>query len=90
MKTKTLTVRRETAEIFTVMSSFPYWADGSALEVRVAFDGSGKLSAIRAQAIDSMNGNRYVLVTPVSVVNGSVLAAARTLCVGESQTVEIA
>ena len=90
MKTKSLTIKRENAEILTVTSSFPYWSDGAHISARVAFDKSSKLSAIRAQAIDAERGIKYLLVSPISFTNAAVLSTAGGLRVGESETVAIA
>ena len=89
MKTKSLTIKRENVEIFTVTSNFPYWSDGAHISARVALDKSGKLSAIRAQSIDAALGTKYLLVSPISFANAAVLSTAGGLRVGESETVAI-
>ena len=90
MKTKSLIIKRETKDIFTVSGNFPYWSDGASINARVAFDANHKLSSIRAQAIDRENGLSYLLVCPISFANASVLSTAGGLQVGESETVAIA
>lgn len=87
--TKQLTIKRETKDIFTVSGSFPYYSDGTPINTRVAFDASHKLSSIRAQAIDRESGLSYLLVSPISFANASVLSTAGALRVGESETVSI-
>jgi hypothetical protein len=89
MKTKSLTVKRENLEIFSVKSNFPYWSDGQPIAARVAFDNSHKLSSIRAQAIDAARGEKYLLIAPISFNNAAVLATAAALRVGETGTVAI-
>lgn len=86
---KTLTIKRENAEIFSITSNFPHWSDGSHIVARVAFDKSSKLSSIRAQAIDAARGIKYLLVAPISFTNATVLSTAGSLRVGESETVAV-
>lgn len=85
---KTLTIQRETNEIFTIVSDFPFWSNGGIIQERVAFSGDS-LSNMRAQAIDRANGKSYILIAPFGVANPVVLAAAKTMQVGEIKTVTL-
>lgn len=89
MKPKTLSITRETAQIFVVKSSFPYWADGAAINCRVAFTPAGILSSARAQAIDAAAGNRYLLINPISFNAASIIATAGAMRVGETETLAV-
>ena len=89
MKTKILTITRETAQIFVVKSNFAYWEDGSAINSRVAFTPAGILSSIQAQAIDAAAGNRYLLLKPISFNTCSVVATAGALQLGATETITL-
>lgn len=80
--TKSLTIKRESADIYTITSNFPYWSDGSPINCRVAFDRKGILCAMRAQAIDSANGLRYLLISPISFKSILIISEARRLAIG--------
>lgn len=82
-------IERESADVFTVLSDFPFWEDGRELHTRVAWSSMGHLSATRAQTLDRAAGIRYVLVAPVSFSNPKVVEAARALGVGESIRVAV-
>lgn len=86
---QTLTITRETLQVFTVKSNFPYWTDGSAINCRVAFDKQGMLSQIRAQAIDAEAGKRYLLVNMIKFNRADILATAGAMQLGSTETIKL-
>ena len=82
----TITITRESAEIFTAVSDVPYWNDGQRISERLAFDGCGNLSNSMAQAIDRQHGKSYLLVSPFGIKNPDVISQSRKLAVGQSFT----
>lgn len=86
---KTFLIKRETDDVFSVISHFSYWSDGAKISARVAWNSVGHLSSIRAQVIDARNGNHYLLVSPISFSNPIINSTARSLAIGESKTVTI-
>lgn len=87
--TASLTIKRETPEIFDVETDRPFWSDGAVLKGRVAFDDAGKLSSARAQALDARAGHSYLVISPFCIKKQSVLDAAKSLAVGQSTTLTI-
>ena len=85
-----ITITRVSDDIFTVTSNFPFWSDGSRISERLAWTKEGTLSNVRAQELDRVAGNLYIIVAPFSVKNSAVLAAARRLAPGEKAAVAIA
>jgi hypothetical protein len=90
---RSITLTRESSDIFTAESNFGFWGDSSKLRERLAFDDSGNLSAVRAQTLDRAQGLTYILVSPISFRKGgkyaSMLTAASGLQVGESAIVPV-
>ncbi|TXH13693.1 MAG: hypothetical protein E6R03_10900 [Hyphomicrobiaceae bacterium] len=89
MKKETITITRETKQIFVVESNFAYWEDFSPIHSRVAFTPAGILSSVQAQAIDAAAGNRYLLIRPISFNDCRVLATAGAMRVGETKTIKL-
>jgi hypothetical protein len=67
---RSITITRESSDIFTAESNFGFWGDSSNLHERLAFDDGGNLSTIRAQTIDRAQGLEYILVSPLSFRKG--------------------
>jgi hypothetical protein len=86
---RTLTITRETLQVFTVKSNFPFWSDGSAINSRVAFNKEGELSAIRAQTLDAEAGKRYLLVNCIKFNRADILATAGAMQLGATETIKI-
>ena len=87
---KELTLTRECDQIFAVKGNWAFWSgDKPKIDERMAFDAKGNLSSPRAQAIDASNGNRYILIAPLTIGSPNVSAAAAALAVGETVTVTV-
>ena len=90
---RSITITRESSEIFTAESNFGFWGDSSRLRERLAFNDGGNLSAVRAQTIDRGQGLDYILISPMSFRRGGkydhLVITARGLQVGESAIVPV-
>lgn len=90
---RSITITRESSDIFTAESDFGFWGDGSRLRERLAFNDIGNLSTVRAQTIDRAQGLEYILVSPLSFRKGGkydhLITAASGLQVGESVVVQV-
>ena len=90
---RSITIARESADIFTVESDFGFWGDNSRLRERLAFNESGNLSAVRAQTVDRGQGLEYILVSPISFRKGGkydhLIIVASGLQVGDSAAVPV-
>lgn len=80
----TLTITRESKEIFTAKSDQPYWSDGSPVDERLALTPTGYLSNFEAQRHDRTIGKRYILVTGFAIRNPEAVSKALALEIGES------
>lgn len=90
---RSITITRESSEIFTAESNFGFWGDSSHLRERLSFDDGGNLSAVKAQTIDRAQGLKYILISPISFRKDGkyapIIAAAVGLQVGESANVPV-
>jgi hypothetical protein len=90
---RSITITRESSDIFTAESNFGFWGDSSCLRERLAFDDRGNLSAVKAQTIDRAQGLEYILISPMSFREGGkyapIIAAASGLQVGDSAVVPV-
>lgn len=90
---RSITISRESSDIFTAKSNFGFWGDGSRLNERLAFNDFGNLSTIRAQTIDRVQGLEYILVSPLSFRKGGkydhLITAASELKIGDSAIIPV-